>query len=112
MTPGNPNEQELQQKAQELKRREQEIRLRELEMEVNQPEPPLYRTVKHDAPDRKKRKKWLRKLTNTGKFGLMVFGSFLVVVVTWRIAALLVPMLIVGAIAFIGYKLYLDNDDD
>jgi len=118
MTSSNFNEDNLRQREQALRQKEQEIRLRELELEVNDAQtqvsvdadPPLHKTVKHRVPQRKKN--WLRKIPKVLKFGLMVFSTFLVVMVVWRITSILVPMIMVGAIGFIGYKLYLDGDDD
>ena len=109
MASGNTNEDDLRQREAELRQREQEIRLRELEMELNKTEPPISPTVKHVEPEKKN---WLHNIPKFAKFGVMVFASFLVVVITWRIASLLVPMIMVGAIAFVGYKLYLEGDDD
>ena len=100
----------MRQREAELRLKEQEIRLRELEMELNKTDPPISPTSKHVEPEKKKN--WLRNVPKFAKFGLMVFASFLVVVITWRIAAMLVPMIMVGAIAFVGYKLYLEGDDD
>lgn len=110
MASGNNNEDNLRQREAELHRREQEIRLREMEMELNKTDPPVSPTVKHVEPAKKKN--WMQQVPKFAKFGLMVFASFLVVVITWRIASLLVPMIMVGAIAFVGYKLYLEGDDD
>ena len=109
MASGNNNEDDLRQREAELRQKEQEIRLRELELELNKTmEPPVSPTVKHVEPQEKN---WLGNIPKFAKFGLMVFASFLVVVITWRVASLLVPMIMVGAIAFIGYKLYLEGDD-
>ncbi|MEM9220181.1 MAG: hypothetical protein AAGD25_38370 [Cyanobacteria bacterium P01_F01_bin.150] len=108
MTSPNNNEDDLRQREAELSQREQEVRLREMEMELNKMDPPVSPTTKHVET---KKKNWLHKVPKLAKFGLMVFASFLVVVITWRIATLLVPMIIVGAIAFVGYKLYLEGDD-
>lgn len=110
MTSGNINEDELRQREAELQRREQEIRLRELESELHKTDPPLSKTVKHKESGKKKN--WLRKIPKFAKFGVMVFSTFVVTLIAWRIAATLVPMIIVGAIAFVGYKLYLEGDDD
>ena len=111
MTSGNINEDELRQREQDLHRREQEIRLRELEAELHKPEPPLHKTVKHDESKRKKKGR-LRKVAKFAKYGAMVFGAFLIVRLATQLVFVLVPMIVVGLIAFIGYKLYLENDDD
>ena len=108
MASGN-NKDELRQREDELRLREQEIRLKELELELNKTDPPVSPTTKHVESGKKK--SWLSNIPKFAKFGLMVFASFLVVVITWRIATLLVPMIMVGAIAFVGYKLYLEGDD-
>ena len=110
MASGNHNEDDLRQREADLRRREQEIRLRELEIEVNKTDPPVSPTVKHVEP--KQKKSWLRKFPKYAKFGLMVFATFVVVKVATRLTLILVPMIIVGAIAFVGYKLYLEGDDD
>ena len=109
MASGNSNEDDLRRREAELRQKEQEIRLRELELEINKTEPPISPTTKHVEADQKP---WLRKLPKYAKFGVMVFATFLVVQVATRITLLLVPMIMVGAIAFVGYKLYLEGDDD
>ncbi|MEB3231873.1 MAG: small multi-drug export protein [Leptolyngbyaceae bacterium] len=117
------SEENLRQREEELRVKEQEIRLRELEMELNkveqrqqsiQPEPPLYETVKHEGP--KPKKSWLRKLPKMLKFGLMIFVTLVLVwtaaSIAFQLGRILFAAIIVGGIGFMGYKLYLEGDDD
>lgn len=106
-------DEELRSREQELARREQEIRLRELEAELHQPQPPVMPTSKLE-PKKRKRPKWLRKVVNVSKFLGLVLGALILVRVASVLAWYAVAAILVGAIAFVGYKLFLEDgkDDD
>lgn len=103
MNSPNHKDHELQRREQELQKREQELRLRELEAEINQP--PLYKTVKQEQQEGKLQR-WGRKALLVGKFLAFVVGAYVVV----RLSTIVAGMVIVGLIAFIGYKIFLDGD--
>ncbi|HBL13554.1 MAG TPA: hypothetical protein DD379_19585 [Cyanobacteria bacterium UBA11162] len=103
MNSPNDEHRELQRREQELQKREQELRLRELEAEINQP--PLYKTVKHEQPE-SKLQRWGRKAILVGKFLAFVIVGYGVV----KLGTIVASIAIVGAIAFIGYKIFLEGD--
>ncbi|MCP2728381.1 hypothetical protein [Limnofasciculus baicalensis] len=102
MNSPNDKEQELKRLEQEIKKREQALRLRELEAEINPP--PLYQTVKHEQPEGKLQQ-WGRKLVLFGKFAAFVVVGYVVV----RVSTVIAGLVIVGIIAFIGYKIFLEG---
>ncbi|HHP7244634.1 MAG TPA: hypothetical protein ACFE0H_08115 [Elainellaceae cyanobacterium] len=108
MNSRNDREDGLRRRELDLQRREREIRLRELEAELSQKEIPIYPTVKHGKP---KPKRWLKKLSNVGKFMLMVIVAAVILRVSAFIAIWLIWAIIVGAIAWVGYKLLLEDGD-
>ncbi|MBE9039672.1 hypothetical protein IQ235_02535 [Oscillatoriales cyanobacterium LEGE 11467] len=99
-------ERELEQKERELHERERAIRLKELEDELNKPsDPPYYETQKHEKPEGKL-KRWSKKLTEIAKF----CGIVIAVIVSIRIATWLTTLVIVGGVAWVGYKLFVEGD--
>lgn len=94
---------EIQRLERELQERERKIRLRELEAEINQP--PLYPTTK-DKPSEKSLKQRYKTLVNVGKFLALV----VVVAVSFKIAAMLATVILVGGVAWVAYKLFFDGD--
>ena len=99
---------ELRHKEQELRKREQEIRLRELEAEIDR-SVPEHRTRKYEEPDSQvngKLKQWRRKIIAAAQFT----GIVIAVVVAVRIASWLATALIVGGIALIAYKMFVEED--
>ncbi len=103
MNSPNDKERELKRLEEDIKKREQALRLREMEAEIN--EPPLYKTVKHEQSEGKLQQ-WGRKLVMLGKFLAIV----LVVVVTIQVGIKLAYALIIGAIAWVGYKIFFESD--
>ena len=99
MNSQNDHENELQRREQELHERERAIRLRELESEINQA--PLYQTQKHQPPESSPKRRY-GKLVNVGKFLAIV----VVVAVSFKIAAALASIILVGAVAWVAYKLF------
>ncbi|MEG5063865.1 hypothetical protein QUB33_09605 [Microcoleus sp. B3-A4] len=99
---------ELRHREQELRKREQEIRLRELESEIDR-SVPEHLTSKYEEPDSKvngKLKQWRRKIIAAAQFT----GIVIAVVVAVRIASWLATALIVGGIALIAYKMFIEED--
>ena len=99
---------ELRHKEQELRKREQEIRLRELEAEIDR-SVPEYLTSKYKEPDSQvnaKLKQWRRKILAVAQFT----GIVIAVVVAVRIASWLATALMVGGIALIAYKMFVEED--
>jgi Flp pilus assembly protein TadB len=103
MTSQNDKDNELRRRERELQERERAIRLRELEAEINQP--PLYQNQKHQPPE-SSRKQRFGKLVKVGKFLALVVA----VVVALRIAITLAYVIMVGAIAWVAYKIFFQGD--
>jgi len=110
MNPQNDREEELRRKEQELRDREHAIRLREMEAELYQQsaspaDPPLYTPTRHEEPE-SALKRNLRKVIQVAKF----FGIVIVVVVAVKIGMWLATAVMVGAVAWVVYKLFFDGD--
>ncbi|HEY9667692.1 MAG TPA: hypothetical protein V6C91_12860 [Coleofasciculaceae cyanobacterium] len=103
MNSQNDNENELRRLERELQERERAIRLREIEAEINQP--PLHQTRKHQPPE-KAQKLWYGKLVNIGKFLALIIA----VAVSFKIAASLATIILVGGVAWVAYKLFFESD--
>ncbi len=103
MNSQNDNQNELQRWEREIQERERAIRLRELEAEINQP--PLYQTQKHQPPESSRKRRY-GKLVNVGKFLALVVA----VAVSFKIASTLASVLLVGAVAWVAYKLFFEGD--
>lgn len=96
---------ELARREQELRERENWLRLQEIEAELQQGEPPLYQTVPlQEASSEKPVKQWKQKLILAAKF----FGLVIVAVAAVKVAAWMANLVIVGLVAFAGYKLFLE----
>lgn len=96
---------ELAEREREIAERERSLRLREMEMELYKGEPPLHQTIKQE-PTESKLQRWGRQLKRVGKYALMVVVVFAAV----RVGTMVASAVIVGAIAWVGYKLFLDSD--
>ena len=101
MNSQDDQENKLRRREQELQAREHAIRLRELEAEIT----PLSQTVKHQEPE-SSRKRWYGKLVSVGKFLAIIVA----VVVSIKIATGLASVIMVGAVAWVAYKLFLESD--
>ncbi len=99
----NDQEDEFQRLERELQERERAIRLREIEAEINQP--PLYQTQKQQPPESSLKQRY-GQLVNIGKF----LGLVVAVVVAFKIASTLASVILVGAVAWVAYKLFLERD--
>lgn len=106
----NDQEKELKRREQELLDRERSIRLREIEAELYKQEPPLHQTVplKPEQESEGWLKRWQRKAVKVGKFAALI----VVVIVSYKIAIGLAGVIIVGTVAFVSYKLFLESDKD
>jgi Flp pilus assembly protein TadB len=100
-------EQELQRLERELRQKETELRLRELDAEVNQESVQLYKTtkVKDQVNKQEKGRLWKGKAV----LGLKLFGLGVVALIAVRVASVFANIFIVGALAFAGYKLFLEK---
>jgi Flp pilus assembly protein TadB len=103
MNSQNDNKNELQRRERELQEREKALRLRELEAEINQP--PLYETAKHQEPQSSLKRRY-GQLINVAKFLAIVVA----VVVTIKVGLTLAYVLMIGAIAWVAYKIFLESD--
>ena len=103
MNSPDDKEQQLRRREQELMDREREIRLRELESEINQP--PLHQTVKHQEKESPLKQRY-GKLVKVGKFVAIVVA----VVVSIKIATWLASVILVGAVAWVAYKIFFEGD--
>lgn len=99
----NSKEEELRRREEALKEREVQIRMRELEAELSKP--PISPTSKlKDSP--RKTLSWFKRMSEIGKFLLIVVA----VIVAIRLAAWLAMAILIGGIAWVGYKLFLEGD--
>ncbi|MCT7962858.1 hypothetical protein NG791_19480 [Laspinema sp. D1] len=89
----------------EIAERERSLRLREMEMDLYKAEAPLYQTIKEE-PVESKLQRWGRQLKRVGKYALVVVVVFAAV----RVGTMLASAVIVGAIAWVGYKLFFSSD--
>lgn len=120
MTTPEDRARELKRRELEIEAKEQEIRLRELEMEIyqeqrqergiNTPEPPLYKTRKHQ-PSENSLKKFGKKLVKFGKFTVFVVVGIAFIRVGFWLGMWITYLLLASIIAFIGYQIFLKDDD-
>ncbi len=103
MNSQDDRENEVQRRERELQAREQALRLRELETEIAQRL--LYQTVKHREPETRLDRRD-RQFATVGKFLALV----IVVVVTIKLVTWLATVVIVGTVAWVAYKLFLERD--
>ncbi|MEA5574281.1 hypothetical protein [Calothrix sp. UHCC 0171] len=96
-------EQELQRLERELRQKETELRLKELDAEVNQKDIQFYQTKK--VKEEVKGQLWKGKAV----LGLKLFGLGVVALIAVRVASVFANIFIIGALAFAGYKLFLEK---
>lgn len=113
MTSNHTPEEDLRRREQELKQREMSVRLRELEAEVYGKSEAVrddtareVEVVTDVPPTKSSFKRGLRKIVNVGKFLALV----IVVVVAIQIAGRLAMLIMIGAIAYVAYELFLKDD--
>lgn len=108
MTSNHSQNEDLHRREQKLKDREMSVRLRELETEVYSTSEPTrdVEVVTDDLPKQFSFQRSLRKIVNAGQFLAIVVA----VVVAVRIAVWLATAIMIGAIAYITYALFLKDD--
>ena len=108
MNPPEDNEKDIQRRERELTARENAVRLREIEAEIDRSyqQAKLVQTKKQFRSDRQPQR-WGRKLIKITKFS----GFVILVVFLMRFAMLLAAMAIFGTVAWVGYKLFLEEDE-
>ncbi|NEP01382.1 MAG: DUF3040 domain-containing protein [Symploca sp. SIO2E9] len=99
---------DLQRRERELQEREHSIRLREIEAELYKQQPPLHQTVPLQKPQKSEGwlKRWQKRMVRLGKFAALI----VVVVISYKVAVQLAGVIIVGTIAFVSYKLFIESD--
>ena len=99
---------DLQRREKALQERERAIRLRELESELYQQDLPLQKTVPLQPKKQTEGwlKRWQRRLFKLGKFAALI----IVVIISYKLAVQLAGVIIVGTIAFVSYKLFIEPD--
>ncbi|QKQ75275.1 DUF3040 domain-containing protein [Nostoc sp. TCL240-02] len=101
MTSERDRQKELQHRERTLREREVELRLREMETDIHTTDAAFHQTVKHQ-PDHKS---WMKKLILGGK----LFALGVVALVAVKIASVLAGFIIVGAMGWVSYKLFLES---
>lgn len=96
-------EEKIRQREEALKARELKIRLREIEQELDNI--PVQPTAKHREVAGPKSRKMLRKITEIGKFLLIVIG----VIVAIRVAAWISTLVILFGVSWVVYKLFIES---
>ncbi|MEG3858448.1 hypothetical protein [Microcoleus sp. herbarium12] len=102
------NARELRHKKQELRKQQQQMLLGELAAEIDR-SVPAELTSKDGAADyqtNNKRQQWRRKILGASQF----FGIVIAVIVVVRFAYWLGTALIVGGLALIAYKIFLEEE--
>ena len=104
----------------ELQAKERELRLRELETEIyreqqvsepdiTNPEPPLYKTTKHNPPENSIQK-FGRKIVKFAKFSGFVVAGIAIIKVGFFVGMWITYLTMAGIIAGIGYQIFLKED--
>ena len=96
-------EKELEHRERILREREVELRLREMETNIYANDAAFHQTVKHQPEN--PQKPWMNKVILGGK--LFVLG--VVALVAVRIASVLAGFIIVAALGWMSYKLFLES---
>ncbi|MEH2328399.1 hypothetical protein [Nostoc sp.] len=101
MTSESDREKELEHRERILREREVELRLRETN--IHPSDAAFHQTVKHQPEN--SQKPWMKKVILGGK----LFALGVVALVAVRIASVLAGFIIVGALGWISYKLFLES---
>ena len=96
----------------EIRRQEDRVKARELKQRLNElekglVEPPVQPTVKHTEPIQRKKASLSKKITDIGKFMLVVVS----VIVAIRLAAWVGTIVMVPGITWMAYKLFLESKE-
>ena len=106
------NEKDIQRRERELMERENAIRLREIEAEIDRgyrrkaAEAEIIKTYKKQG-SKSKTQLWGRKLFKVAKFS----GFVIAIVILVRIALWLATIAAIGALGWVGYKVFLEEDN-
>lgn len=103
MTSESDRQRELEHRERVLREREVELRLREMETDIHAPNAAFHQTVKHQPEN--SQKPWMKKAILGGK----LFALGVVALVAVRIASVLAGFIIVGAMGWMSYKLFLES---
>jgi hypothetical protein len=103
MTSENDRQKELELRERILREREVELRLREMETNIHANDAAFHQTVKHQPEN--SQKPWVKKVIVAGK----LFALGVVALVAVRIASVLAGFIIVGALGWMSYKLFLES---
>ncbi|MEH2066204.1 MAG: DUF3040 domain-containing protein [Nostoc sp.] len=103
MTSESNRQKELDHRERLLREREVELRLREMETNIQANDAAFHQTVKHQPEN--SQKPWMKKVILGGK--LFVLGVAALVAV--KIASVLAGFMIVGALGWMSYKLFLES---
>ena len=103
MTSESNRQKELDRRERLLREREVELRLREMETNIQVNDVAFHQTVKHQPED--SQKPWMKKVILGGK--LFVLGVAALVAV--KIASVLAGFMIVAALGWMSYKLFLES---
>ncbi|MBD2564406.1 MULTISPECIES: DUF3040 domain-containing protein [Nostoc] len=103
MTSESDRQKELEQRERILREREVELRLREIETNIHTTDAAFHQTVKHQPEN--SQKPWIKKAILAGK----LFSLGVVTLVAVRIASVLAGFIIVGALGWMSYKLFLES---
>ncbi len=102
MTSQDDRHNELEQRERKLREREVELRLREMESDINLP---VHQTMKHQPE--KSQKPWMKKIVLGGKLFLLGVAALVAV----KISSVVAGIMIVSALGWISYKLFLDSNN-
>ncbi|MEH2349286.1 MAG: DUF3040 domain-containing protein [Nostoc sp.] len=103
MTFESNRQKEIEHRERTLREREVELRLREMETNIHATDAAFHQTVKHQPEN--SQKPWMKKLILGGK----LFALGVVALVAVRIASVLAGFIIVGALGWLSYKLFLES---
>ena len=103
MTSESNRQKELEYRERLLQKREIELRLREMESNIHATDIAFHQTVKHQPEN--SQKPWMKKVILGGK--LFVLG--VVALVAVKIASVLAGFIIVAALGWMSYKLFLES---
>jgi Protein of unknown function (DUF3040) len=97
------SEKELELRERLLREREVELRLREMETNIHATDAAFHQTAKHQPEN--SQKPWVKKVILGGK----LFALGVVALVAVRIASVLAGFIIVGAMGWVSYKIFLES---
>lgn len=100
---------DFERKEAELENKARELRLRELELEINQQEPPVYETRKHQGDNQIA--SFGKKLVRYAKFFSFIVLGIALTKLGLIIGMWLAQLTVLTILGFISYKIFLDRQD-